>query len=88
MVVKKQTTKKHFNSSLTAPGAMSGDRLWVQCCVATTHSHTAPRRPPRGTYLQGAEPRGEGMAPELKFIISKGGYGDHEMVLSGFRLKP
>lgn len=37
---------------------MSGDRLWVQCCVATTHSHTALRRPPRGTYLQGAEPRG------------------------------
>lgn len=64
MVVKKQTTKKHFNSSLTAPGAMSGDRLWVQCCVATTHSHTAPRRPPWGTYLQGAEPRGEGVAPE------------------------
>lgn len=32
---------------------MSGDRLWVQCCVATTHSHAALRRPPRGTYLQG-----------------------------------
>lgn len=43
---------------------MSGDRLWVQCCVATTHSHTALRRPLRGTYLQGAEPRGEGVAPE------------------------
>ena len=64
MCVKKQTAKKHFNSSLTAPGAMSGDRLWVQCCVETTHSHSAPRRPPRGTYLQGVEPRGEGVAPE------------------------
>lgn len=42
---------------------MSGDRLWVQCCVATIHSHTAPRRPPRGTYLQGAEPRGGGGGP-------------------------
>lgn len=50
-------SKKHFYSSLTAPGAMSGDRLWVQCCVATTHSHTALRRPPQGTYLRGAEPR-------------------------------
>ena len=42
---------------------MSGDRLWVQCCVETTHSHSAPRRPPRGTYLQGAEPRGGGGGP-------------------------
>lgn len=52
---------------------MSGDRLWVQCCVATTHSHAAQRRPPRGTYLQGLSQGGERGSPRMGTWTPHGG---------------
>lgn len=70
---------------------MSGDRLWVQCCVATTHSHTALRRPPKGNLPSGAEPRGKGQPqnrgkdrPREKVLLL--GKGDlHGVVLSDLK---
>ena len=57
---KSNIKKTHFNSNLTAPGAMSGDRLWVQCCV-TTHSHMRLQEGPKGGLtFRGPSPGEEG----------------------------
>lgn len=72
--------KKYFNSNLTAPGAMSGDRLWVQCCV-TIHSHTQLQEgPQRGLTFRGLSQgeegrppnRGQGQAGDKALLLGKG----------------
>lgn len=41
-------------------------------------THAAPRRPPRGTYLQGAEPKGRRGGPQTG---GRGGHGEKVLLL-------